>query len=75
MFNSLQVLRTNRTVKTVTGKTIPSNTRVRVIRMEDGTIVARVQDTKLAKIEGERVMLSPSRVKLTFRGRPRKVTA
>lgn len=75
MFKSLQVLRTNRSVKTVNGTDLPSNTRVVVIRMNDNTILARVADPKFDKIKGDRVTLAPSRVKLTFRGRPRKVKA
>lgn len=75
MFNSLQVLRTTRTVTSENGATLPSNTRVVVIRMDDTTIVARVADAKLEALKGERVKLSASRVKQTFRGRPKKVTA
>lgn len=74
MFNSLQVLRTTRTVKTVNGTDLPSNTRVVVIKMEDDAIVARVADSKLEALKGERVKLGVSRVKQTFRGRPKKVT-
>lgn len=76
MFKSLQVLRTTRTVKTVNGTDLPSNTRVVVIKMEDDkTILARVADSKFATLKGERVKIGQSRVKLTFRGRPKKVTA
>lgn len=80
MFKSLQVLRTTRTVKTVNGVELPSNTRLVVIKMEDDLILARVADTKFESLRGERVKIGQSRVKTTKRGypagRPRKpVTA
>ena len=77
MFKSLQVLRTNVALKSITGEKVPKGTRVVVVNAKDyadgeWVITARVQDPTLPEIAKARVTLKASQVATTKRGRPRK---
>lgn len=74
MFKSLQVLRTSVATQSVSGVTLPVNTRVVVVSYKTSTstetIVARVQDPEQPEIAKLRVILTPEQVDTTKRGRP-----
>ena len=74
MFKSLQVLRTSVATQSVSGVTLPVNTRVVVVSYKTTTgteiIVARVQDPEQPEIAKLRVILTPEQVDTTKRGRP-----
>lgn len=63
MYNSLQVLRTAKALRNVKGHPVAKDTRVVVINVTDGVVLAR-QDNKI-RLQG-----APSDFVKTHRGRP-----
>lgn len=70
-----QVLRTNRSLKSANGTSIPSGTRVVVMNQPtDSQVRVKVQDTSLPHNRGERIVAGVSYFNLTHRGRPKTDT-
>jgi len=73
MFKRAQVLRINRNVNTVNGESLPSGTRVVILKSEDnGQWRVKVQDPDLDKLRGARAVVRENVLEMTHRGRPRK---
>jgi hypothetical protein len=72
-FKRSQKVRTSRAV-TFNGVTYPANLRLDIMRQEEtGQYKATIRDPQFPALSGTRILVAPSRLKMTYRGRPKTV--